>query len=919
MAQPSLVDRIETLQSQLNPETPQVPISDSQRPLVRVPIYTGTDAPAQQDGQVSGTGSPNMPIASELPAPGSGAIMNDGVAPQVGNTSENVLPPPTPQDNTPQLIEQRRAQALEALKGQGFDGYTPDISDAQHWDTNQASMIGQAVQDIAAGFNISLAKTISLPRESVDRAMGLLGLDYMQHGGPQQNTIDALNRMGIPTYEVENLANKIGKGALPALATWAAMQLAAPSMAANTMVNSPGLKGATGYILQNVGQWALKHPVVGMWLGQASQAGGETATHSFGDNPAIRLGGEIAGGAFPSVAKAAVMKTPLVGKGIRIGAQLTGRGINALSEILPTDLSNAVKKYNPLYQPLPAAASTTPLIDAGADPNRLQSFAKDQIFQAQTYQDKAIENAINSIPTTGTPAQIQTRTHNLLEQAETISKRIVSGYWNKVPLKTKINVSDINRDVNAMKRELVDSDNVRPDTMIEKILASVAPKRDLATGQMLPAPKPTIQRLRDLQSQIGTAITEERARDAPREGQVRNLARLSEIIDDGIAGQLPNNTSIEQARQMSKRHNDLFSRGPINDILSKRRTGDFRVPVADSVDTLLQKTDGLAALKAVQEGVSTYPRIPTTKFLPAAQRGNPFAVTAAEKDTLDQLVKSAEDSIRASFREAAEAGPQKAVAYSVKNEDAIKALSNVAGELNFAAQKIAAVLAEKKQMNASALAKFAETSPEKAVQNIYAQRDPAAVARQLMVSFRGDPDAVAGLQNQILNELIYNKGRTNPNVIQRMMQEPRIQNLLEATLSGDQWNRLKKMVDTAVRVGVEDEIGWKSIVKSPLKTAGQLAGAAFGRKLNTGTIQVPGIFAKRVGSFMERSMGATDPSDLLSQAVLDPHWERLLYSRIPTNTRDMKAAMVQYRRIFSSIDTAHKTALNKLFKGSDDE
>ena len=890
----------------------------------RIYIYKNESGiPEAQPGEVPNAGGstdPNAIPATPENVANSGRVVgpttgNDVVQPQ-GSDNPNALPEPTPVDNTAALIDQKRQQAIEALKADGFDGYTPLIGDGKNLTPDDQSSIGSAIQDIMAGFNVSLAKTLSLPREKVDQALGLLGLDYMQHGSPQQQTVDALNRMGIPAYEVENLANKIGRGALPALATWAAMQLAAPSMAANTGT------GAFSYVAKNIGEWAVKHPIVGMWLGQTSSAGGEAAADTFGDNGFSRLGGELAGGIAPGMLKAAatlpLKMIPGSGPALKAGAKMVGKGINELSDNLPTELSNAIKKYNPFYQQPVHVAPKTPLIDDNLDANRIQTFAKDQIYSAQVYQDKAIENAINSIPTTGTVAQVQARTHDLVLQAEKISKRIVSGFWDRVPLKTRINVSDLNRDVHAIQRELVDSDNVRPDTLIDKIISVVAPKRDPATGQMMKAPQPTIQKLRDLQSQIGTAITEERARDAPREGQVRNLVRLSEAIDDNIAKQMPNNTSIAQAREMSKRHNDLFSRGPINDILSKRRTGDFRVPTGESVDTLMQKTDGLAALKAVQEGVSTYPRIPTTRFQTRAVMSNPFAVTQAEKDQLDQMVKSAEDSIRASFREAADAGPQKAVAFSQKNYDEISALGKVAGELQFAASKIATAMDEKKTLQRSALARFAETSPDAAVANIFAQKDPAGVARQLMLTFRGDPDALEGLRNEVLNHFIYKLGKTNPVLLQRQMQSPRYGNLMEAVLDGDQLARLNRIINTAVKVGAEDETGIKQAFRAPFKTAGRIAGAAIGRKV-TNNLQGPAIFSKAVGSWAERTLGGTEPGDLLAQAVLDPHWEQLLYSRIPQTTRDMKAAETLYRRIFASINTAQQVVLNRLSKEKDND
>lgn len=909
-----LNDRVTAAQADLdslvNPSPPistdNTPTGDDGRPLQRVYITTRSSAPQAQPDEVPYAGSNLSPDAVPATQENIDAARTTNATPSGNQVDGNALPPPTKIDNTDQLLDQRRQQALEALKSGGFDGYTPDVANAKQWDQNDTNSIGQAMQDIGAGFNSSLARTLSLPREVIDRGMGLLGLDFMQHGSAQQNTVDALNRMGIPAYEVENLANKIGRGALPALTTYAAMQLAAPSMAANQGITS------LSYMAREMGKWAIKHPVIGLWLGQTQQAGGKIATAKFGENPLTEFAGELAGGmVIPAAAKLATKPIKYAGKAI-------GSIANTISDFLPTDLENAIKKYNPFYKQPPSASGVDPLVNKNLDLNRIQNFAKDQLHAATSYQDAAIENAINSIPRTGTPAQVQTRTHNLLQDAEKISKRIISGFWDRVPLKARIAVKDMRSDVLAMQRQLVDNDNTRPDMVMNKIIQETAPTR-LPNGQFKPA-QMSVAKLRDYQSQIGTAITEERAKDAPREGFVRNLAQLSEIIDDNIARQLPNDTTIEQARQMSKRHNDLFSRGPINDILSKRRTGDFRIPQGDSIDTLMQKTDGLAALKAVQDGVSNYPRIPTNRFRPASYYSSSFAVTPAEKQQLDALVKSAEDSIRAGFREAADQGPKKAIAYSQHNEDAIKALSNVAGELAFAAQKVSAALASQKTIAASALARFAETTPEKAVSNIFAQRDPTAVARQLMVSFRGDPDALEGLRNQILDHLIYTVGKGgNPNLIQKMIQEPRIENLLNATLSPDQNARLNRMVNTAVRIGAEDATSLIQKFKYASVAFARVIGAKFGRSLGTGTIQVPGMTAKAGGSFMERQFALSNPQDLLTMAVLDPNWESLLYSRLPTNTRDMRIAQKTYKRIFAVMNSAQQAILQKLHKGDDDE
>lgn len=884
----------EQLRNSLNPP-PSAPIStpnDFDPSLKRVIIPTPASQKPDSELQMEDGTPYRAPTPNEL-------LSDPTVGAGVGN--DNALPDASPEDTLSKQIADRKAQAIQALKDQdGFDGYTPSVLDGgQGFTEDDNRRVISAVTDIAAGFNASLAKTLSLPRTTVDQGLAMLGLDYMQSGRPAQHTIDALNRMGIPAYEVETLANKIGQGALPALATWATMQLAAPSMAAKQGF------GTFDYLLRNMGEWMVKHPVVGLWLGQTSQAGGETAVHVTGkDNLAVRMGGELLGGVAPTAvkygAKLPLKAIPGSGTAIRMGKEGLGKGLNAISDALPTQLGNVIKKYNPFYKP--AVAPPEPLVNNNFDTNRLNTFSNDQVAQAQHYQDLAIEQAINSIPRNGTPAELSTRTQALLQQAEKISKRIVSSFWDRVPKKSTMDVRELRNDVYKFREDLRDLDNQRPDAMIDRVIQTVRLRQEEGSGKIV-APRPTLQKLRDLQSQIGTAITEERAKDAPREGMVRNLARLSDLIDDAIVNAFPNNTSIQQARAMSKRHNDLFSRGPVDAILSKRRSGDFRVPQADAVDSLLTRTDGLAALKAVQDGIVGYPK---QNFVARA--------TQAERDTLDQMVKSATDAIRSSFREAADQGPQKAVAFSQRNEDQIKALGGVAGELQFAAQKISAALDAKKGINASALNRFAQFDGEKAVQNIFAQKDPAGTARQLMVSFRGDPDALEGLRNQVLKEFIYNKAGTNPNVMAKMLKEPRIERLMEAVLKPDQINRLNRMVNTAVRIGAENEEGIRSFFKAPFRTSGRLIGAQIGRKLAPGTLQGPSLISNAVGKWAERTLQGTDPTDLLAQAVLDPQWEAMLYSRIPQTTQEMQTAIKTYRRIFAGLNSAEQRAM-KRFEG----
>jgi hypothetical protein len=879
-------DKVRTLMT----PTPSVPISGlNELPDVNV------DAPSDEK--------------RVLPTSEDGAAGPSAPGFAAGTPTGNELPSPTPNDPLPDQIEARRKQTFEALKADGFDGYVPNVTEGgANFTPEESAAVIKAVQDFGAGFNVSLARTLSLPREVVDRGMGMLGADYLEHGSPTQQTINTLNRMGIPAYEVETLANKIGRGSLPALATSAAMQLMAPAMAARTGV------GTMDILIKNIGEWLVKNPVFAQWVGQTSQAGGETAVHVTGvDNNTVRFGGEVLGGATPfgGVKGAAkltgkVLGTVIPGSGpaARAGVKAVGKGINAISDALPQDLGNVVKKYNPFYKPAPTPSN--PLV-TGSDNSGIQTFAQNQIASAQHFQDLAIERAVNSVQTTNNPAQNSRLMHEALLKAEKISKGIVQSFWNKVPKKSRMNVSELRRDVIAFRNSLRDLDNQRPDEMFSRVMQTVALQQEAGSGKFM-APMPTLNKILDLKSQIGRAITLEKANDAPREGMIRNLTQLNEIIDNAVSRAFPNSTSIEQARQMSKRHNDLFSRGPIDAILSKRRSGEFRTPQAEAVDKLLERTDGLKALKDVQEGILNYPKEPFTK-----------RASAADKQVLDGMIKNAQDSIRSTWRELMDQSPTRGIAYSQRNEDEIRALGTAAGELQYASQRVKAALDAKKQIDASSLAKFAETDGSKAVKNIFAQRDPATFARQLMVSFRGDDSALAGLRDQTLQEFIYVIGKGNPNIISRNLKEPKFRNLLDAVLDGDQMERLERMTATAVRLGVEDVESVKNFWRAPLKTAGRIVGAHIGRKIAPGQLQAPSIAANAASKFMEGAMQSTDPEVLFKYAVLDPNWEALLHSRIPADTKDMRKAVFWYKRIFQSINVAEQNAINKFYDGQEHE
>lgn len=801
------------------------------------------------------------------------------------------------------------AQITTAMKEKGQD-YVPDIKDFGNLTEEDKAHTVSAIQDFGAGFNHSLAKTLSLPNEVIDKGLALIGVDVMQYGRPTDNTIKALNRLGIPTYEVDNLANKMGHGSFEALTEWAALQATAPYLAAQQ-----GMTTAK-FLAREIGNFTMRHPILSAWLGQTGKAGGETAQAVTGShNPLVEFGGEMAGGIGGDLAfRTARRAGSLAMKPIR---PIVNGAANLIADNLPSDMADVVRRYNPFYKPTPpAGVRSEGLVRDDYDPRNVQNFAQNQVDGSMMRQEQALNDAIESVPSTGTAASIQRRMHEKLQEAEKISKRIVGDFWKRVPLRTRIPVNQLQRDAQALRAELVDNENTRPDALIQKVLEVSSPMRDPATGRMQKS-TPTINKLRDLQSQIETEKSMERAKDAPREGFIRNLIRLSEIIDDNIAASLPNDTTIAQARAMSRRHNDLFSRGPINDILAMKRTREFRVNPGESVDKLLDKDGGLEALKQVRDQILQYPVVPTTKFRPKGASN--LAATQADKTTLDGMVKDAEDSIRAMFREAASTGgPKAGVKFEQTHGAQIKALANVSGELGLAVQKVNIALLQKAAIEKSALSRFAQADADKAIARIFNDQDPAAVARDLIKHFAGDADAMSGLRSGIISELVYNRAKNNPTKVRELL-DGRFGRLVDQVLTLEQKNRLNRIVDTAVRIQMGETKTLRGKLFGAKFSPGIILGRVIGARVGSavshtfgghGNIQTPSIFANMGARFFEKATQQIPADQLLNMAIIDPTWEKMLYSRIPLTTNDFKRAVRTYRRFLATLDTAKDQAID---------
>jgi hypothetical protein len=775
-------------------------------------------------------------------------------------------------------------RAISALVGQNEPSAEPNVSDP-----TQHSTVYNTVVDWAKGFNHELARALALPDEAANEVLHMVGLGVYKPGEKVAETEAKMKALGINTGAVDSLANRIGRENFKGLATLATLGMAAPAMVAKQGT------GVVANITRDMGATLSKYPGLSQFLQMGGDAGAivaQDATKS--NNPAIATAGALGG----ALATSATIK----------GGQKLLRGAGSIVESLAGSKALSVPSAAEAFlnRSKTAPFSSEPIRAYNADPEIARVFAEQAVEAANLRMNRALEDAVNSVPTKGmSPEQAQVYLRQSLDRAERIGNRIVSSFWERVPKKAPVPMSDIRRQVDVMRDELVDKPSQAPLEFMDKLYNLSLPIRDPATGKMIPS-LPSIERLRDLRGEIRRARVSESASVAPNDGLVRNYNRLESIIDRGIQDAIPGDVSIDQARKVSILYHDLFSRSNLNSVMSRNATGAERVDPEQTLTKLMGRYKGVQDITDVRNSL-VYKRAPG---------GLSYAVTKEERAQLQQLTIDAENAIREEFRQAAsEGGPQAASAFVGKHEKTIRSLAQVSAELELASNKINQTLAEQKALQAGALAKYASTNPNVSVKRILVAAKPSAMANEVMLTLRNDPDAIQGFRASFIDELLV-RTKGDPTKVKLFLDQPGRSELYQTVLGPNDFARLKRNLNIAYRIANGDEQLTTRHLIGRVSILARIIGAQVGRQISHmtggGTIQVPGIVSRSFAKTSERLFKASNPTDLFVQSILDPKWEKLLLSREPRTTLEGRNYVKTMRRLLAITEGNRIAADRKL-------
>lgn len=757
---------------------------------------------------------------------------------------------------------------------------------------DQSTAPDSPIMNFNAGAQRVIAHTLGFPQELVDSALRVSGIAKLAPTFFNQNPGDAMkqmanrfNRMGIftrPGYE--GLASRIGDEAAQGVVTTSLMLAAAPAMVA--------AKGASAVkmISRWMGQALVDHPYLAMIQAGPSAAGAVVSGDTFG--PWAAFPGAIAGGAAAS-AVGSVARLPF--KAVSSVLDRIYIRPPGVPQNTPIDLRGNL--HAPPQRP------TAALRDAFAEPERATIYGEQQVEGARMHMEDEVKKAILSVRPTMNVKAAQAQVRKLLGDAEDIGNRIVSDFWKRTPLKTRVPMGELAGDVSKMRREfnsLTGTPSAAPNEMMDKIADLALPKRDPATGQLQPVPLPTVQRMRDLQGEIRRARLNEEGKAYSglpvNDALVRNYNRLASMIDDAVMRAIPGDTSVQQARAASIIYHDIFSRGNLADILARRARGDNKFRPDETVQELMDRYDGLSDLLKVHAKVRAMGR-----RQPTLANANPSMLTQKDTQTFYDLKEAAEQSIRGLFQKAAQdMEPATAQKFIKANQEQIAPLAKVSAELQKVSETLTTIVEDRKILEKSALARFVKMDPQKAIQRVWNDPNPSVVSKDLIKTFQGDEEALEGYRAGLMDEL-FSRTKMDPNRMLEHLDTPKLRRLFEATFSEEQMTRLSRMVTLTAKLqnGNKDDLKAHFLPTARIiaRILGAQVGRVIGRLTGGGTIQTPGIISQYAQSGVVKALKGFDPKWLLSKAVLDPKWEQLLYSRMPWNTKDLQNTLALVRKV----------------------
>ena len=753
------------------------------------------------------------------------------------------------------------------------------------------------------GFNQKLAEVATADIELVNKALRMAGVSLLENPGNATKAVkEAFESVGIGASPIEGLSADIGRGAFEGTVALAVLTAAAPVAVARTVAALP--TQVTQRVVNDLARFFVQKP----GITAAAEAGAVTGAQvgkrvrgptfdlgTVGDTPVtMTLSGETVGALVGGVGAGGVVQAVKIGakaipvitaggagallggatagpSGAVAGGGLAALGTNKLINVAGRGIRRvfgreAAPEAEPIFIPPREGAAT--------------SAAKEVIERDLATAEKQIADILATLPEQ-TPETTSIALREGLVKALRVAREAESKAFSEGFLAEETNAEPLVEVAQNMFKNLKRASPKTPTAELQRVISEFTVK----SGKQRVSKNVTAQEIQDFRSDLLETARSNGAGPSPSRGLVRNLNILADAALDSL--RQVDEEAVNIAIATSRRLNDLFFRGPVGRVMRRTTAGEPAVAEEATTETLLRRPAGFRQIAPIAEEFEAGDVVPLTR-----------------------------NAIQATFRAAAEQEGKSAQIFLRKNRSAIESFADEALKLQGVADELAAAQAAKLGAQKGALARFAAQDPQVGIKRVFSSANPAETATEIMSRLKGDPEALAGFQNEILAELF----RRNGFSAQRLKGEisgGRVLRLIETILPKKTLERLKGIVDIAA--GVETGELRVPNVRQPvlgqvLGLAARFIGARLGAKVaavggQTPTIQQTGAAATFFKGFVLRRQGKIDPADAFALAVADPAFEKIMLTKVPLTAKELIAMNRSVRAIVAT-EAAARAAID---------
>jgi hypothetical protein len=511
----------------------------------------------------------------------------------------------------------------------------------------------------------------------------------------------------------------------------------------------------------------------------------------------------------------------------------------------------------------------------------LDNPADTTVISARLAQNKAdISNLVDSLPKIGTSASDEEGARSLRTAVRGAYKKaqdIARTYWSDPTLqKLPVRTGSIVAEAQGMKK-LVPAKyaNTRSYNV---------PTR--AINDLLKLPK--VVPLGTL-NRIQSAIDAERFDPATSRTMAQALGTLSKTISSEMNTQYEGNPLLARANEMTQWIHQKFTdrASPVS---------DFARPSTPASQLPSEALPGATAMIKRQDPAQTLEAINARIQSPEIQQGVKDYVTSTYQTI------------------AAEKGPQAAVKWqrSPDTQRFIKQMPEFRAYMDAAGDGLNRAIDDVDAYNKNAFIQKFDTDPRAAARTIFSGADPNKVATDLMARIGNDNAAKSALRQEVAEAFLQrhtSKGDdmdalTAAKQMANDLQSKPIREAMTTVLGGEGMARLQKYVMYSKRFGEGTEGASTSLIRTLGPGAFKIASLKFlpGLVKGGGAITAAGIKAKGAGFLFNKIMPTVDRSKIVAKALIDPNWEKFLYSKMPENRAEVLGKYKQMRALTAGLD-----------------